>query len=122
MSVCKADESFFWKLCNYPTILESIKHAEDDEENEDDGRLESKVSPSHPFFGIVFLSFSTHFCCLLGSQRPSARQCHAPWVVNPGSFSNTMLVERLVHQISPCLSAAKQHIFLLQVRIQSQSL
>ena len=41
--------------------------------------------------GPVF--FSTRLCCLLGSQRPSARQCHAPWVVNPGSFSNTMLVE-----------------------------
>lgn len=41
--------------------------------------------------GPVF--FSTQLCCLLGSQRPSARQCHAPWVVNPGSFSNTMVVE-----------------------------
>lgn len=87
----QSSSKVFLKISRYPTILESIKHDEDDE---DDGRLESKVSPSHPFFGDsgpVF--FSTQLCCLLGSQHPSARQCHAPWVVNPGSFSNTMLVE-----------------------------
>lgn len=55
--------------------------------------LNPRYHPRIHFFGIVVLSFSTQLCCLLGSQRPSARQCHAPWVVNPASFSNVMLVE-----------------------------